>query len=317
MIRWSLIGLIMVLLAAACSNESEPASTAASANAADPSSTSTTGPETTTTADTAAEADASDRGGSASAFTILEWNITGREVAANAAIVEDVFATEETDIVVLQETNRGAATIADILGELYTLVVALDGQEIWIKDDGRFIVGEVNVFDFEGGCNGFDLGTPSVTLEDTESNGELVHLYSTHLCIPDGFGGASGQSVDELADISNESQQQHVCSLIESMEINAVSGAVVLAADFNDINLSAGESIVEFLQGSESLNAGFCESTDLGMTEVVVTDVTHIMGSGSPDMYSSQRSVDRSDVGFGQHGYVVAAIDLSAASNAS
>ena len=316
MTRWLWIGLTVLLPAAACSNDGEPASTETSPAAGDTSSTSTTGPETTATADTTAEADASDSGGSGTAFTILEWNITGGEVAANVAIVEDVFATEDTDIVVLQETNRGAATIADILGDVYTQAAELDGQEIWIKDDGRFIVREVNVFDFEGGCNGFDLGTPSVALGDTESN-EFVHLYSTHLCIPDGFGGATAEPVDALADISNENQQQHMCSLVESMEINAVTGTVVLAADFNDINLSAGESIVEFLQGSGSLNAGFCESPDLGMTEVVVTDVTRIMGSGSSDMYSSQHSVTSNDVGFGQHGYVVAAIDLSAAPNAS
>ena len=197
--------------------------------------------------------------------------------------------------------------IAEILESEYTRVAALDGQDIWIKDDGRFNIIEANQHSFDGGCNGFDLGSSSATLEDTLSDGKLLYLYSSHFCIPDGFRGAP----DPSPGIRNENQQQHLCSLIGSMEENASNGTVLLAADFNDVGLAEGESLVAFLQGSGTLNAGFCESTEISMTEVVVTDVTHIMGSGNEEQYSNPRTVSRSDVGFGQHGYVVTSVDLS------
>ncbi|MCZ6544083.1 MAG: amidohydrolase family protein, partial [Chloroflexi bacterium] len=120
--------------------------------------------------------------GEAAAFTLLEWNITGGQVARNRSIVQDIFATEDADIIVLQETGRGAATIAEILGDDYTLVVATRGQDIWVKDNGRFNVTATDLFD--GGCDDFDLATASVTLEDTRSDGRLLHLYSSHFCIP-------------------------------------------------------------------------------------------------------------------------------------
>jgi len=246
-------------------------------------------------------------GNQGESFRVLAWNITGREVVANRTIVEGVFATESADVIALQETGRGAATIAEILESEYTLVAALDGQDIWIKDDGRFNVIEDNQHSFDGGCNGFDLGSSSATLEDMLSDGKLLYLYSSHFCIPDGFRGAP----DPSPGIRNENQQQHLCSLIGSMEENASNGTVLLAADFNDVGLAEGESLVAFLQGSGMLNAGFCESTDISMTEVVVTDVTHIMGSGNEEQYSNPRTVSRSDVGFGQHGYVVISVDLS------
>lgn len=240
-------------------------------------------------------------------FSVLGWNITGGEVAANQTIVAGVFATEDADVIALQETGRGAATIAAILESEYTLVAALDGQDIWIKDNGRFNIIEANQHSFDGGCNGINLGSSSVTLEDTLSDGKLLSLYSVHFCIPDGFRGAP----DPSPGIRNENQQQHLCSLIGSMEENASNGTVLLAADFNDVGLAEGESLIAFLQGSGTLNAGFCESTDIGLTEVVVTDVTHIMASGKVEQYSNQHTVRSSDVGFGQHGYVVTSVDLS------
>lgn len=164
---------------------------------------------------------------------------------------------------------------------------------------------------FDGGCDGFNLASVSVTLEDTLAGGRLLSLYSSHFCIPDSFGGAFGQPVDPFPEIANEEQQEHLCSLITSMEEQARNGAVLLAADFNNVNLAQGESLVSFLQGSGTLNAGYCESTVTEMIEVVVTDVVRIMGTGTASMYSNQRAVSSADVGFGQHGYVVTRVDLS------
>ena len=246
--------------------------------------------------------------GEAAAFTLLEWNTTGGQVTGNRSLVQDIFATEDANIIVLQETGRGAATIAEILGDDYMLVVATRGQDIWVKDDGRFRVTATDLFD--AGCDGFDLATASVTLEDTRSDGRLLHLYSSHFCVPDSFGGAFGAAVDSFPDIANEEQQEHLCSLISGMEEQASSGTVLLAADFNDIGLADGESLVAFLEGSGTLNAGYCESTAIAMIEVVVTDVSRIMGTGKADMYADQRTVSNADVGFGQHGYVVTAVTL-------
>ena len=91
-----------------------------------------------------------------------------------------------------------------------------------------------------------------------------------------------------------------MCSLITDMEEKASIGTVLLAADFNDINLAQGEGLVSFLQGSGTLNAGYCGSTAIEMIEVVVVDVLHIMGTGKANMYSNQRTVSSGDVGFGQ-----------------
>ncbi len=90
----------------------------------------------------------------------------------------------------------------------------------------------------------------------------------------------------------------------------AINGTVLLAADFNDVNLAQGENLVSFLQGSGTLNAGYCESTAIDMIEVVGVDVLRIMGTGKANMYSNRRNVSSVDVGFGQHGYVVTTVDL-------
>ena len=101
-----------------------------------------------------------------------------------------------------------------------------------------------------------------------------------------------------------------MCSLIAGMEEKASTGTVLLAADFNDINLAQGENLVAFLQGSGTLNAGYCGSTAIDMIEVVVVDVLRVMGTGNANMYSNQRTVSSGDIGFGQHGYVVTSVDL-------
>ena len=247
--------------------------------------------------------------GQSGPFRVLEWNITGGEVTANRTIVEGVFASEDADIIALQETGRGAATIAQILAPDYTLVVALNGQDIWVRDTDRFNVVETGQHRFAGGCNGINLGSSSVGLEDTASDGRLLYIYSSHFCIPDGFGGVP----DPTPEFSNENQQEHMCALIGGLEEAARNGTVLLAADFNSVNLAEGESLVAFLQGSASLNAGFCESTDIGMTEISLIDVTRIMGSGNTSLYSDQRAVSSGAVGFGQHGYLVTSVDLSMA----
>lgn len=71
-------------------------------------------------------------------FRVLEWNITGSAVTANRTIVEGVFASEDADIIVLQETGRGAGTISGILVPEYSLVAALNGQDIWVRNNDRF-----------------------------------------------------------------------------------------------------------------------------------------------------------------------------------
>ena len=94
------------------------------------------------------------------------------------------------------------------------------------------------------------------------------------------------------------------------MQEQASKGIVLLAADFNDIDLADGESLVAFLEGAGTLNAGYCESTALAMIEVVAIDVLRIMGTGDAGMYRDQRTVSNADVGFGQHGYVVTSVAL-------
>ena len=242
-------------------------------------------------------------------FRVLEWNITGSAVTANRTILEGVFASEDADIIVLQETGRGAGTISGILVPEYSLVAALNGQDIWVRNNDRFNVVATGQHAFPGGCNGNDLGSSSVGLEDMASDGRLLYVYSSHFCILDGFGG----SVDPSPEFSNENQQEHMCALMGGVEEAARNGTALIAADFNSVDLAAGESLVAFLDGSGSLNAGFCESTDVGMREIGLIDVTRIVGSGSASLYSDPHSVSRDAVGFGQHGYVVTSVDLGMA----
>ena len=85
---------------------------------------------------------------------------------------------------------------------------------------------------------------------------------------------------------------------------------MLIGADFNDINIPSGESIIGFLESVGTLNAGFCTETTINMTDVVRTDVTHIMGTGGLDIYSDTGAGNPS---FGQHGYVVASVRLDTA----
>ena len=130
-----------------------------------------------------------------------------------------------------------------------------------------------------------------------------THIYSAHFCIPDTFVAG----VDTNPEVSNEDQQQHICNIVSDIETNVATGTVVIGADFNDINIPSGESIISFLEGTGTLNAGFCSETTLNMTDAVSTDVTHIMGTGGLDSFSN---TGRGNPSFGEHGYVVASIEL-------
>lgn len=242
----------------------------------------------------------------ADTIKVLEWNISGSEVHGNLANQNEaatVFESENADIIALQETGRGADEIAAILAPNYDLVASIDGQEIWLINTGRFIT--ENSGSWSGQCNGRSLDGAFASISDQNSNNKTVHIYSAHFCIPDTFAG----SVDTDPAVSNEDQQEHICNIIADMESNADSDTVILAADFNDINIPAGESIINFLQGSGTLNGGFCFETNIKLTEVVKTDVTHIMASAAQQQFSETKSVRPT---FGQHGYVVATIGLEA-----
>ena len=124
----------------------------------------------------------------------------------------------------------------------------------------------------------------------------------------------------EEAQKREDADRKSICELAKDMVKRKASGTVVLAADLNDVErnvrgtevvIEEGESIVGFLEGTETLNAGYCETTDINLVDVIVTDVTHIMGTGSQAMYSDTNGVTTNSVGFGQHGYVVASVDLS------
>ena len=235
---------------------------------------------------------------------ILEWNVTGSQLNGNSTNQNEttnIFNNEAADIITLQETGQGADEIATILDADYDLAVSVDGQEIWIIDNGRFVIDSTGTW--AGLCNGRGLDGARASIRDLNSNGNSLHVYSAHFCIPDTF--AAG--LDTNPAVSNEDQQEHVCNIVSNMEANATAGKVLIGADFNDINIPLGESIVSFLEGNGTLNAGFCTETTIRMTDVVRTDVTHIMGTGGPDVFSN---TGRGNPAFGQHGYVVASIEL-------
>ena len=105
-------------------------------------------------------------------------------------------------------------------------------------------------------------------------------------------------------------QQEHICNIVSNLEASATTGKVLIGADFNDINIPSGESIIGFLESAGTLNAGFCTETTINMTDVVRTDVTHIMGTGGLDIFSDAGAGNPS---FGQPGYVVASVRLDTA----
>ena len=89
---------------------------------------------------------------------ILEWNITGNQLNGNstnqnAAIA--IFDSEDADIITLQETSSGADEIATILSADYALAISIDGQEIWVRNSGRFEIESTGTW--AGSCNNFKL----------------------------------------------------------------------------------------------------------------------------------------------------------------
>ncbi|PCH62107.1 MAG: hypothetical protein COC19_03365 [SAR86 cluster bacterium] len=235
---------------------------------------------------------------------VLEWNISGNELSGNStnqAEAGTIFTSEDADIIALQETSRGAADIANLLSDNYDQIAAVDGQEIWLRKGERFVVDSSG--EWAGSCNGMSLRGASATISDLNSNSKL-YLYSAHFCVPDTFGG----SVDTLPDISNEDQQEHLCNIITDMEANASLGTVIVAADFNNINIPEGESLISFLQGTGTLNAGFCNASAISLIDIANIDVTHILGNGDASRYSDAAT---SRPNFGQHGYAVTSVELS------
>lgn len=241
----------------------------------------------------------------ADSVKILEWNISGNELNGNITnqnAATAIFNSENADIITLQETSFGADEIATILAADYDLAVATDGQEIWLRSGGRFEIDSTG--SWAGLCNNRSLDGAMVSLRDLNSNGSRLYVYSAHFCIPDTFAG----NVDVNPNVSNEDQQEHLCNIIDNMEANAALGAVLIGADFNDINIPVGESLVSFLMGTGTLNGGFCTATTIVMTDVIRTDVTHIMGTSDPEDFTAAGSGNPS---FGQHGYVVATLELA------
>ena len=89
---------------------------------------------------------------------LLDWNITGNQLNGNstnqnAAIA--IFGSEDADIITLQETSSGADEIASILSVDYQLAIALDGQEIWVRNSGRFEIESTG--SWAGSCNNIKL----------------------------------------------------------------------------------------------------------------------------------------------------------------
>ena len=245
------------------------------------------------------------QGSNADTIKILEWNISGNELNGNITnqnAATAIFDSEDADIITLQETSNGADEIATILAANYDLAVATNGQGIWVQNSGRFVIDSTGTW--VGRCNNIPLDGAMVSIKDLNSNSVSVFVYSAHFCIPDTFAG----NVDTNPNVSNEDQQEHLCNIINNMEANAVLGAVIIGADFNDINIPAGESLISFLEGTGTLNGGFCSATAIDMIDVVTTDVTHIMATGSQDLFSATAAGNPS---FGQHGYVVATVELA------
>ena len=242
---------------------------------------------------------------SADSVKILEWNISGNELNGNITnqnAAAAIFDSENADIITLQETSSGADEIATILAANYVLAVAIDGQEIWIKSGERFQIDSTG--SWAGLCNNRSLDGATVSLRDLNSDDSRLYIYSAHFCIPDTFAG----DVDINPSVSNEDQQEHLCNIIDELEANAALGVVLIGADFNDINIPAGESLIRFLEGAGTLNGGFCTETAIAMTDVIRTDVTHIMGTSNPEDFTAAAAGNPS---FGQHGYVVATMELT------
>ena len=246
----------------------------------------------------------------ADAVNVLAWNITGGQLSGNAtnqAIISTIFSQEDADVLLLSETGRGASEIAAVLDGTYTLVASSgDGQDIWVRNSGRFSVDPESTGSWSVSQGAFTQDGVWAELVDDQSEQPLF-LYNVHLPIPENFqnGGA------EL-EFNNTAQQQGICDIIGQMEADASNGIVIIGGDFNDVGLAENESVIDYLTGMGVLNAvPGCSSTEIAMTEVVNVDVTHILGTGGPDLYSNASTMSANAIGFGQHGYVTTTVALS------
>jgi predicted amidohydrolase YtcJ len=246
----------------------------------------------------------------ADAVNILAWNITGGQLSGNATnqeIISTIFSQEDADVLLLSETGRGASEIAAVLDGTYTLVASSgDGQDIWVRDSGRFSVDPESTGSWSVSQGAFTQDGVWAELTDAQSQQPLF-LYNVHVPIPENFqnGGA------EL-EFNNTAQQQGICDIIGQMETDASNGIVIIGGDFNDVGLAENESVIEYLTGTGVLNAvPGCSSTNIGMTEAVSVDVTHILGTGAAELYSNSSAMSANAVGFGQHGYVTTTVALN------
>ena len=246
----------------------------------------------------------------ADSIKILAWNITGAALSGNAAnqeIVSTIFSREDADVILLSETRRAGDQIASLLDGPYTLAASSgDGQDIWIRNTGRFSVdpdstGSWRVSRGRGTQDGV-----WAELADDQSDQRLF-LYNVHLPIPDNF-----RNRDAILEVNNPAQQQGICDIIAQMEDDAGNGIVIIGGDFNDIRLAEDESVIDYLKGTGILAAvPGCLSTDIAMTDAVKVDVSHILGTGDAGIYNNAGSMTATDVGFGQHGYVTVSVTLT------
>ena len=246
----------------------------------------------------------------ADSIKILAWNITGAALSGNATnqeIVSAIFGQEDADILLLSETRRAGDQIASLLDGPYTLAATSgDGQDIWVRNTGRFSVDQDSTGSWSVSRGRGTQDGVWAELADDQSDQRLF-LYNVHLPIPDNFRNREAD-----LEVNNPAQQQGICDIIAQMEDNAGNGVVIIGGDFNDIRLAEDESVIDYLQGTGILAAvPGCRSTDIGMTDAVKVDVSHILGTGDAEMYSNAGTMSASEVGFGQHGYVTISVALA------
>ncbi len=246
----------------------------------------------------------------ADSIKILAWNITGAALSGNATnqeIVSTIFSQEDADVLLLSETRRAGDQIASLLDGPYTLAATSgDGQDIWVRNTGRFSVDQDSTGSWSVSRGRGTQDGVWAELADDQSDQRLF-LYNVHLPIPDNFRNREAD-----LEVNNPAQQQGICDIIAQMEDDASNGIVIIGGDFNDIRLAEDESVIDYLQGTGVLAAvPGCRSTDIGMTDAVKVDVSHILGTGDAGLYSNAGSMSANDVGFGQHGYVTISVTLA------
>jgi len=189
----------------------------------------------------------------ADSVKLLAWNVTGGSLpgnAANQAIVSTVLGQEDADIILLSETGRGSSEITAILDGSYTLVAASgDGQDIWVRDTGRFSVDATSTGSWSVSQGAFTQDGVWAEVVDDQSEQRLF-VYNVHLPIPENF-----QNSGAMLEFNNAAQQQGICDIISQMERDADSGIVVIGGDFNDIGLAQDESVIDYLTGTGVLAA--------------------------------------------------------------